>query len=82
MYPHTEPASQTIASLLASLPRILPLLQNPLFYQLLRLRPALQLLLQTILPHMLLQFLLLTLERWCGARVGKDVACSFVARVS
>ena len=52
--------------------RILP--QNPLLNQLLGLRPLLNLLLQTIRPHVFLQFPLLLLQRRCSRRVRQDVA--------
>ena len=49
------------------------LIQYPLLHQLLRLRSLLQLLLQTIRSHMLLQFPLLSLYRRRGIGVGKDI---------
>ena len=52
------------------LPNPLPLLQNPLPDQLLRLRSRLQLLLQTIRPHMFFQLALLSLN---GRRSGGTV---------
>ena len=60
--------------------RILSLLQDALLDQLLRLGPALQLLLQAVLAHVLLQLLLRADDARRGGRVWEDVACARPAR--
>jgi len=54
--------------------RVLIRLENALLHQLFRLRPSLQVLLQTVRAHVLLQLLLLLLQSRRRRAVGQDVA--------
>lgn len=66
-YPNQHISSSIIPKSNSRLPRILPLLQNPLRNQHLRLRPIPNLLLEAISAHMPFQLARLRLEGWgCG----------------
>lgn len=69
------------AGTLGGCDRVLVGLQNALLDELIRFWPILELLLQAVGPHMLLEVFLVALKGWCGSAVGEDVACE-VARVS
>ena len=54
------------------------LIQDPLPHKVLRRRPVLDLLLQTIRTHVLLEFALAANEGWSGGGGGEDVSCFYI----
>jgi len=62
------------AATLGGCDRVLVGLQNALLDELIRFWPILELLLQAVGPHMLLEVFLVALKGWCGSAVGEDVA--------